>query len=166
MPKSRKIQWINGMPSLKITANAPENRPEPKVSQPPFFRCYVNFRQGISSPKHILQRPRPPPKATYRCGILFPKNLKSQHSCSEEESGGKGVGWKYNKGSKVAGVCKIWSPRISWLSLKVNTSWSSKPCIHWYSRLPILRSRKHFPSSVGMNISKTLATLQKSRLLN
>ena len=37
------------LPSLKLTANAPENRPGPKrkvVFQPSIFRCYVSFREG------------------------------------------------------------------------------------------------------------------------
>ena len=35
--------------SLKLTANAPENRPSEKetiVFQPSIFRCYVSFREG------------------------------------------------------------------------------------------------------------------------
>ena len=37
------------VPSLKLAANAPENRPGPKrkfIFQPSIFRCYVTFREG------------------------------------------------------------------------------------------------------------------------
>ncbi len=45
------------LPSLKLTANAPENRPKPNrkvVFQPSIFRGYVSFREGKNqNRKHL-----------------------------------------------------------------------------------------------------------------
>ena len=49
-PKSRVNVNLGGLPSLKLTAKAPENGPSQKETiafQPSIFGCYVSFREGM-----------------------------------------------------------------------------------------------------------------------